>query len=55
MTIQEYIRILRQRGWMIAIAVVLAAVAAYGVSYVQKDLYRATAEVSTLPARARAK
>ena len=52
MTIQEYIRILRQRGWIILIAMVLAAVAAYGISFFQKQVYRATTEVSTLPARA---
>lgn len=51
MTIQEYIRILRQRGWIIVLAVVLAAGAAYGVSYLQKDLYQATVFVSTVPAR----
>jgi capsular polysaccharide biosynthesis protein len=51
MTIQEYIRILRHRGWIIVAAVLLAAVAAYGVSYLQKELYRATVFVSTVPAR----
>jgi capsular polysaccharide biosynthesis protein len=51
MTIQEYIRILRHRGWIILAAMLLAAVAAYGVSYVQKDLYQATVFVSTVPAR----
>ncbi|MCX6044564.1 MAG: hypothetical protein NT075_05580 [Chloroflexi bacterium] len=51
MTIQEYIRILRQRGWMILLAMLLAAVAAYGISSFQKSLYRATVEVSTVPAR----
>ncbi|MFN8490304.1 MAG: Wzz/FepE/Etk N-terminal domain-containing protein [Caldilineaceae bacterium] len=51
MTIQEYIRILRQRGWIILLALVLAAAAAYGISFFQKQLYRATTEVSTLPAR----
>lgn len=52
MTIQEYIRILRHRGWIILLAMLLAAVAAYGISYFQKALYRATVEVSTVPARA---
>lgn len=51
MTIQEYLRILRRRGWIIVAAVVLAAGAAYGVSYIQEDLYRATVNVSTVPAR----
>jgi capsular polysaccharide biosynthesis protein len=51
MTIQEYIRILRQRGWIILLAMLLTALAAYGISYVQKELHRATVEVSTVPAR----
>jgi uncharacterized protein involved in exopolysaccharide biosynthesis len=51
MTIQEYFRILRRRGWIMVAAVVLAAMAAYGVSYLQKELYRATIYVSTVPAR----
>jgi capsular polysaccharide biosynthesis protein len=51
MTIQEYIRIIRRRGWIVAAAMLLAAGAAYGVSYLQKDLFRATAYVSTVPAR----
>ena len=51
MTIQEYIRILRRRGWLVVVAMVLAGVAAYGVSYLQKDVFRATVYVSTVPAR----
>lgn len=51
MTIQEYLRILRRRGWIIVVAVILAALAAYGISYLQKDLYQATVLVSTVPAR----
>lgn len=51
MTIQEYIRILRRRGWIIVAAAILAAVAAFGVSYLQEKLYRATVFVSTVPAR----
>jgi len=51
MTIQEYIRIIRRRGWIVVAAALLAAVAAYGISYVQKDVYRATVYVSTVPAR----
>ena len=52
MTLNEYIRILRRRGWIIVAAALLAAVAAFGVSYVQEDIYRATVQVSTVPARA---
>ena len=51
MTIHEYIRILRRRGWIIVAAVLLTALAAFGISYLQEDLYRATVYVSTVPAR----
>lgn len=52
MTIQEYMRILRKRGWIILLAAVLAGALAFGVSMFQKQLYRATVFVSTVPARA---
>lgn len=51
MTIQEYLRILQRRGWIIVVAVLLAAAGAFGVSYLQEDMYRATVYVSTVPAR----
>lgn len=51
MTIQEYIRIIRQRGWIVVAAMLLAALAAFGISLFQKDLYRAIVYVSTVPAR----
>lgn len=52
MTIQEYMRILRKRGWMIVLAALLAGALAFGVSLLQKELHRATVNVSTVPARA---
>ena len=52
MTIQEYIRILRKRGWIVIAAALLAAIAAYGVGYLQKEVYRATVYISAVPARA---
>ncbi len=51
MSIQEYIRIIRRRGWIVVAAALLAALAAFGISYFQKDLYRATVYISTVPAR----
>lgn len=51
MTIQEYIRILRRRGWIILLAMVLAGGAAYAISAFQVEMYRATVYVSTVPAR----
>jgi capsular polysaccharide biosynthesis protein len=52
MTIQEYIRIIRRRGWIIVVSTILTAAAAFAVSYIQEDMYRATVYVSTVPARA---
>jgi capsular polysaccharide biosynthesis protein len=51
MTIQEYMRIIRRRGWIIVAGVLLAAVAAFGVSSLQEEIYRAAVYVSTVPAR----
>lgn len=51
MTFQEYWRIIRTRGWIVVLAIVLGAAAAFAISMVQKDLYAATVEVSTVPAR----
>jgi capsular polysaccharide biosynthesis protein len=51
MTFQEYWRVIRKRGWIILVATVLGAVAAFGISYLQKEEYAATVEVSTVPAR----
>ncbi len=51
MSFQEYIQIIRKRGWIIVLTTVLAAAAAFGISYVQEDLYRATVFISTVPAR----
>jgi capsular polysaccharide biosynthesis protein len=51
MSIQDYLRILRRRGWIIIAAVILAGAAAFGVSSLQVEMYRATVQVSTVPAR----
>ena len=51
MTIQEYIRVLQRRGWMTVVAVILAAGGAFGISLLQRDMFRATVYVSTVPAR----
>lgn len=52
MTIQEYMRILRRRGWIIVASALICAALAYGVSFFQKQLYSATVNVSAVPARA---
>ena len=51
MTLQEYLRILRKRGWIIIVAMLLAGAAAYAISMVQSEMYRAAVHVSTVPAR----
>jgi len=51
MTIQDYIRIIRKRGWIVVAAALLAAGAAFGISALQEEMYRATVNVSTVPAR----
>lgn len=51
MTIKEYIRIIRKRGWIVLLSIILAAIAGYAISSVQEDVYRATVNVSTVPAR----
>jgi capsular polysaccharide biosynthesis protein len=51
MTLQEYLRILRKRGWIIILAMLLGGLAAFGISMFQEQLYRASVEVSTVPAR----
>ncbi len=51
MTIQDYLRIVRRRGWIVILAVVLAGAGAFGVSTLQEEMYRATVQVSTVPAR----
>ena len=51
MTIQEYIRIIRKRGWIVLLAILLAAAAGYAISSLQENVYRATVNVSTVPAR----
>lgn len=51
MTVQDYLRILSRRGWIIIAAMLLAGLAAFGVSSLQREMYRATVQVSTVPAR----
>lgn len=52
MEIKAYLRILRRRGWIIILAAVIAAAAAFGFSRLQEPIYRARILVSVLPARA---
>jgi capsular polysaccharide biosynthesis protein len=52
MDLRAYLDIIRRRGWIILVTALLAAGLALGVSLVQTKIYRATARISTVPARA---
>jgi len=49
--IQEYIDILRRRGWIIILAAVITAVSAFAFSKLQTPVYRSSMEVSIQLAR----
>ncbi|HRE49178.1 MAG TPA: Wzz/FepE/Etk N-terminal domain-containing protein [Aggregatilineales bacterium] len=51
MTLNEYVRILVRRGWIILLAGLLTAGAAYAFSRMQTPLYRATQKLLIAPAR----
>lgn len=52
MKIQDYLRVLRQRGWIIILAAVLTAASAFVFSKLQTPVYRSSVEVSIQLARA---
>ncbi len=45
MNIQEYVDIVRRRGWIIALVAVVTAVSALGFSLVQPEVYRSSVKV----------
>jgi capsular polysaccharide biosynthesis protein len=51
MELTDYIRILRQRGWIIILVALIAAGSAYGVSKLQTPVYSASTRLSVEPAR----
>jgi capsular polysaccharide biosynthesis protein len=51
MELYDYFRILRQRGWIIIVAAVVAAVSAFGFSKLQRPIYKSSMQVTVLPAR----
>lgn len=51
MKIQDYIRVLRQRGWIIVLAAVLTAASAFVFSKVQTPVYRSSVELVLQPNR----
>jgi capsular polysaccharide biosynthesis protein len=51
MNLGYYVRVLVRQGWIIVLAAMLTAVAAYGFSKAQTPVYRATQKVLLQPAR----
>jgi capsular polysaccharide biosynthesis protein len=51
MEINDYLRILRQRGWIILLMMGLTAVAAFGFSRMQTEIYKSTLKLLVLPSR----
>jgi capsular polysaccharide biosynthesis protein len=52
MEINDYLRILRRRGWIIIVVAIIAAVSTYGFSKLQTPIYSANVKLSVVPARA---
>ncbi len=51
MDLTYYVRVLVRRGWIVALAVIITAGAAFGLSKAQTPVYRATQKVLLQPAR----
>ncbi len=51
MNLTYYVRVLVRRGWIVALAVIITAGAAFGLSKAQTPVYRATQKVLLQPAR----
>ena len=51
MELSDYLRILRQRGWVIILLAMLTAVAAFGFSRMQTEVYKSTLKLLVRPAR----
>ncbi|MEZ4518256.1 MAG: Wzz/FepE/Etk N-terminal domain-containing protein [Chloroflexota bacterium] len=51
MEISDYLRILRQRGWIILLMMALVALAAFGFSRIQTEVYQSSLRLLVLPSR----
>jgi capsular polysaccharide biosynthesis protein len=51
MDLRAYLAILKRRGWIILVTALLAMILAGGLSLIQTKTYRATARISSVPAR----
>jgi capsular polysaccharide biosynthesis protein len=52
MELQDYIRILRRRGWIIILLMVMTAAAAFAFGKLQTPIYQSSVEILVQPARA---
>ena len=52
MELQDYLRILRKRGWIIVAVALVAAAGAFAFSKMQTPIYSASVKLSVVPARA---
>ncbi len=52
MEINDYLRILRKRGWIIVAVALISAASAYAFSKMQTPIYNANVKLSVVPARA---
>src|SRR5512147_126614 len=52
MEINDYLRILRKRGWIILVVAAIAAASAFVFSKMQTPIYSASVKLSVVPARA---
>jgi capsular polysaccharide biosynthesis protein len=51
MELQDYLQIVRRRGWIVILVAVVAAVSAFGFSKLQTPIYKSTMELFIQPAR----
>ncbi len=51
MELSDYLRILRQRGWVIVLVALLTAAAAFGFSKMQTEVYKSSLRLLVLPSR----
>jgi capsular polysaccharide biosynthesis protein len=49
--LSDYLRVLRQRGWLILLVTALTAAAAFGFSKIQTEVYESSLRVLVLPSR----
>ncbi|MBN1317379.1 MAG: hypothetical protein JXA42_17995 [Anaerolineales bacterium] len=52
MTLQDYVRIIKRRGWIIVLLMLLTAISAFAFSKLQTPIYKSSVEILVQPARA---